>query len=91
MRHKQRAVDRARYVALNFITIRTASHRGAKREFPGSAFRGCCGNRGAPESAPESAVGNRGAPESAPEGALPDNPAQVSGALSGAPRFPTAP
>ena len=62
------------------LTIRTASHRGAKREFPGSApesaLAGAPGNRGAPESALEAAPGNRGAPESAPEGALPDNPAQ---------------
>ena len=57
------------------FTIRTASHRGAKREFPGSApesaSEGAVGNRGALESAPEGAPGNQGAPESAPESALP--------------------
>ena len=62
------------------VTLRTASHRGAKREFPGSALEsapeGAVGNRGAPESAPEGAVGNRGALESAPEGALRVNPVQ---------------
>ena len=49
------------------VTIRTASHRGAKREFPGSALgsasEGAAGNRGAPESASEGAAGNRGAPK----------------------------
>ena len=50
---------------INSFTIWTASHKGAKREFPGSALEsaseGAVGNRGAPESALEGAVGNRGA------------------------------
>ena len=67
------------------LTIRTANHRGAKREIPGSALesasegakREISGSalesapEGALESAPEGAVGNRGVLESAPEGALP--------------------
>ena len=62
------------------VTIRTASHRGAEREFPAngsaleSASEGVGGSRGAPENAFEGAPGNRGAPESAREGALPDDP-----------------
>ena len=48
------------------IAIRPASHRGAKREVPGSAV----GHRGAPESV-RVLRETGGAPGSAPESALP--------------------